>query len=95
MTRYAYVLIISGTTKSRSDVQKFLDTRPEIINWYANLPNAIFLISEKTATELHESLKPFLINDNYIILDVDTDRNGWMPKKTWDFLKGKKAPWEV
>lgn len=94
MTRYSYLLVINGITKNRAQVQVFLDSRPEILNWMATFPNAIFIVSEKSASEIGSILRPFLHPDHFILLDVDTDRAGWMSKKTWNFIYNKKASWE-
>ena len=94
MTRYSYLLVISGVSKNRVQVQNFLDNRVEILNWFANFQNAIFIISEKSALELTSILRPFLSPDHFILINTDTDRNGWMSKKAWDFIKEKKGSWE-
>jgi hypothetical protein len=91
MSRHSYLLVINGVRRSRAQVQGFLDTKLEILNWYSIFPNAIFIISEETASQLSDIIRPFVQPDHFIILNVDTDRNGWMPRKAWDFIKNKNA----
>jgi hypothetical protein len=56
------------------------------------LPNSFFVISGKSATEVSDVFRLFTKDKGrFIILDVNTDRNGWLPKKAWDFVRHPKA----
>ncbi|AFY61400.1 hypothetical protein Syn6312_2285 [Synechococcus sp. PCC 6312] len=94
--RYAYLLVFDTVIGSLQEVSKFLDKREDIFqNWMTVLPNSFFVISDKSAKELSEVFRTFT-NDqgSFIILDVKTDRNGWLPKKAWEFVRKPKAIWE-
>ena len=90
--KYAYLLVFDSTIGALEEVSKFLDFREDIFyNWITILPNSFFVISDKSATELTKVFREFTQDKGrFIILDVETDRNGWLPKKTWDFLNDPK-----
>ena len=85
-----YIIVFSNSVGARDDVKQFIDSRPEFINWYLCMSNAIFVRSNSTANQITEIFREFTRdNGRFIVLDVDTDRNGWLPKKAWEFLKTK------
>lgn len=95
MTKWAYILVFDHKVGTRDEVLKFLDSRQEILNWYACLPNAVFIISNLNANRLQAMFRQFAKDEGrFIIADMDTDSDGWLPKKAWDFIKAKKAHWE-
>ena len=96
MNRWAYILVFDDALGTRQEIQAFLDTKPEILNWYACMSNAIFIVSDKTAATLRTIISEFNAskNANFIILDVKTDRQGWLPKKAWDFMSNPKSIWD-
>jgi hypothetical protein len=96
MNRWAYILVFDDALGTRQEIQAFLNTRPEVLNWYACLSNAIFIVSNKTAKTLRQVISEFNAGKgaNFIILDVNTDREGWLPRKAWDFIHNLKASWE-
>ncbi|XHX76110.1 MAG: hypothetical protein RBJ76_16855 [Stenomitos frigidus ULC029] len=91
--RYAYLLVFDVTVGTLEEVSKFLDKREDVFqNWMTILPNSFFVISDKFATELSDVFRTFTKDKGrFIILDVNTDRNGWLPKKAWNFVKNPKA----
>ncbi len=97
MNRWAYILVFDDGLGTRKEIQDFLNTRSEVLNWYACMTNAIFIVSDKTATTLQRIISEFNANKgaNFIILDVATDRQGWLPKKAWEFISKPKATWET
>jgi hypothetical protein len=95
-TRWCYILVFDDALGTRKEIQNFLNTRPEVLNWYACMSNAIFIVSDQTASGLQRAISTFNQGKdaNFIILDVKTDRNGWLPKTAWEFLSNPKATWE-
>jgi hypothetical protein len=94
--KYAYLLVFDSAIGSLEVVSKFLDSREDVFyNWITILPNSFFVISDKSASELTTVFREFTQDKGrFIILDVETDRNGWLPKKTWEFLNDPKAIWQ-
>ena len=92
MTRWAYILVFDDGMGTRQQIQAYLNSRPEILNWYACMSNAIFIVSEETATTLQKIISEFNTNGaNFIVLDLKTDRNGWLPSRAWEFMKAPKG----
>ena len=96
MNRWAYILVFDDALGTRKEIQDFLNTRSEVLNWYACMSNAIFIVSDKTAATLQKLISEFNVEKNahFIVLDVNTDRQGWLPRKAWDFISNPKASWE-
>jgi hypothetical protein len=88
MNKWTYVLVFDDAAGTRREVLDFLDNRPEILDWYTCMSNAVFLISRKTASELGEIFKDISQGKSrFMILDANTDRNGWLPRQAWDFIR--------
>jgi hypothetical protein len=92
MNKWTYILVFDDAVGTRREVLDFLDRRPEILDWFTCLPNAVFIVSNKTANELASLFRSFTADKGrFVILDTDTDRNGWLPRKAWNFINGRKA----
>lgn len=91
--KWAYILVFDDALGTRKEIQEFLDKRPEVLNWYACMSNAIFLVSERTASGLQAIMKEFSVGKNarFVIVDANTDRDGWLPKAAWEFLRNPKG----
>jgi hypothetical protein len=93
MNRWAYILVFDDALGTRQEIQAFLNTRPEVLNWYACMSNAIFIVSDQTAATLQQAVSEFNAGKsaNFIVLDVKTDRQGWLPRSAWDFMSNPKS----
>lgn len=50
--------------------------------WFVKVPNGVH------AQAIYDRLKPALDdNDSLLIFDVGADRQGWLPKSFWEWLK--------
>jgi hypothetical protein len=92
LNRYAYLLVFDSNIGTEKEVSKFLDEREDIFqNWMTVLPNSFFIVSDKSAKEIADVFRSLTQNNGrFIVLDVETDRNGWLPKKAWEFIKNPK-----
>jgi len=85
-----YILVFGKAVGERKEVTDFLESRPEIISWYAPLSNAVFIRSEMTANALTKVFREFTRdNGRFIILDCETDKNGWLPENAWKFMRNE------
>ena len=85
-----YILVFSSSVGTREQVKEFIDSREEILTWYLCMSHAIFIRSNQDATGLQKIFKEFTRDrGRFIILDCQTDRNGWLPKNAWAFLRGE------
>ena len=84
---FAYVAIFSGLTVDEFTraIDRFDN---QIANWLTVLPQTVFIASPMNATALTEFLRKRVPGIKYLlVLDAHTDRNGWMPKSGWEFLR--------
>jgi hypothetical protein len=88
---WSYLLLFDDEAGSLDCVRRFIDTHPDILNWYHILPNSFFIVSERTADQLANIFRRFT-NDKgrFIILDTKSDRSGWLPLKAWQFMADPK-----
>lgn len=85
-----YILVFSDSVGTIDEVKEFIDSRDEITSWYYCMTNAIFLRSKKTANQLSDIFREYTEdNGRFLILDCETDRNGWLTKKAWKFMKNE------
>lgn len=85
-----YILVFSDDVGGRENVKNFIDSRSEIITWYLCMSNAIFIRSQLDADGLQKIFREFTKdNGRFIVLDCDTDRNGWLPRKAWQFMRNE------
>ena len=83
-----YIIVFSNPVGSRNEVKEFIDSRSEFKHWYVCMSNAIFVRSNKTAKQITEIFREFTEDSGrFIVLDVDTDRSGWLPKRAWAFMR--------
>ncbi len=81
----------------RLPLTQFLDSRPEVLNWFAVLSNAILIVSRGTATSLGQLMHNQFPSMWFIVTEIHpTEVNGWMNSQTWDFINSPKSSgrWE-
>jgi hypothetical protein len=92
MTKWAYVFIYDNNVGTREELKAFLDARPEILNWMYCMPNSFFLVSNKGASTLQDIFSTINKNNGrFLILDAETDKNGWLEEMYWKFLNSPKG----
>lgn len=62
----------------------------DIPNWMTVLPQTVFMISPHNAKKLSSILRKSTDVDRLLVLDAKTDRNGWLPSNSWEFLSNPK-----
>lgn len=92
--RRAYVLVYSADW-TKDQVRTYIDSLREIINWRTDLPNSFYLVSEKSADELATLFRSFTKDKGlFLISEVSANKQGWLPKDSWDMMNNKNAPGE-
>lgn len=93
------VFVISIATPfgrwSRQQLLEFLDTRPEIRNWYAVLPETVVIVSAENATKLAELIRDQFPAEFFLVSEVVrfpgfTSMDGRMNQPFWDFVNFPK-----
>ncbi|MBL4798971.1 MAG: hypothetical protein JKY50_16270 [Oleispira sp.] len=79
-------------TVSRESIQKYFDIRPEILNWFGVMPQAILV-----ATECSDSIVSSLLVEHFgqgiIFLITSADQyktQGYINKEVWEFINNPK-----
>lgn len=90
-----YLLVFHPSTQSRQEILNFLDTRSEVLNWFAWGDTGIFLISEESAYLLSNIIHEKFPNIIFVITLLPTGNyltvNGWLFKNNWDFINDPKS----
>ena len=86
-------------TGFRLPVTSFLDTRPEVLNWFLILENAILVVSREDASTLAHLVHQQFPGRWILVTEVAPDphkTNGWMNQKVWEFINNPKSSgrWE-
>jgi hypothetical protein len=89
MTWWCYALSFDESV-TRDEMTAALDRIESVGNWYTCLPHTIFVVSSATATELAPLIKRQSRARQFVLLDVDADRDGQLPKKAWEFMSKPK-----
>jgi hypothetical protein len=84
---YSYVIVFDGLTVP--EFTRAIDKLEKSIpNWYTVLPQTVFVVSPLDASKLSDRLREKIPQiRRLLVLDANTDRNGWLPQAAWSFLK--------
>jgi hypothetical protein len=87
--RKAYLLVYSNSLGTREKVKNVLDKTNKVIHWRYDLPNSFYLVSEFTASQISDVIRAKLGNGRFIITEISDNKQGWLPKASWDLIKTK------
>ncbi len=90
MERKAYLLVYSDVFVAREQMKEWANSEPAVITWRYDLPNSFYLISEKSAQELSDSLMKRFGKIRFLITEVSGNRQGYLPKDSWYLFRNKK-----
>lgn len=87
-----YFLHFNDSLGTREQITAHLDTNTrEIIDWYYCMTNTIFIVSNYTAKQLAEFLKPLDKKNvgRFVVIELNRDSEywGWLPDDAWEFIK--------
>jgi hypothetical protein len=89
--RKAYLIVYSDGTGGRSAIRDWCSSEPLILHWRYDMPHAFYLISEADAATLASSLTEHIgKRGRFLITEISSNRQGWLPKKTWQMLRTKQ-----
>lgn len=98
MNVYMLTFTSQSDVVSRQDVLDFLDTRREVLNWFAAMPFTIILVSRTTHDVLSEMLRVRFGNDiTFLLTQIQSHTiDGFINKPVWDFINNPKSSgrWE-
>ena len=89
--RKLYLFVYNDNLGDRQEVIRKLDGIEDIVDWRYDLPNCFYIVSEKTADQLTDSILDLykgVQGIRFFITEIPShNRQGWLPNSTWDFMK--------
>lgn len=94
MKTWAYLVIFDDELGTRTQVQEFLDSLPEVKDWYACIPHCVFFTSTATAGGIAEDIQERFGKGagRFMVVEVHSDRQGWLPKRAWKMFRNPEDP---
>ena len=93
MSSWAYHFAYSSQLGTRKAITEFLDSIPEVTFWYYCLPNCVFFTSTLSASDLSKRVySRFGQSAYFMIAEVHTDRQGWLPGQAWHMFQYPNNP---
>ena len=87
-----FLLSFNDSVVSRQVILNFLDTRREVLNWYAPLQGGVFIISNANAQTLAALVRQAFPNLFFVIAELPRGYNdGWLPADAWNFINDPKS----
>jgi hypothetical protein len=82
-----YLLVFNNPALKRQSVLDYFDTCHEVKNWFAFMPNAVVIISDKDAHSLQAMFSRKFSGTHHIVTEIPKgNNNGWLAKDVWDFI---------
>jgi hypothetical protein len=74
----------------RQELLQYLDTLPEVLNWFTALPGQVIMVSEQTPNEIGAKVRARFPNHFFTVSGI-SGIDGWMTKGFWDFVNNPKS----
>ena len=88
----AFILSYNDPRIPDQDMVDFLDSRPEVLNWFTFLPNTIFLTSSRDIEVLTKIIGRKFPSTFFLISEYNSKKaNGALTDEAWDFLNKPKS----
>lgn len=92
MPKQTYLLVYSHLAGTYEEVREFINSQPEIVDWFYCLPNSFLIVSELDAEALSDLFQKFTNKQaRYLILNTNTDRQGWLPNLAWAIMRNPRS----
>ena len=83
----AYIISFYQQEISDDELIEFLDDRDEILNWRKEIPNTIFVVSDKNARSLTKAIAEEFPDSSFVVAEyVPHNSDGLLDEETWEFL---------
>ena len=92
-----FMVVFNPAYQPRQALLDFLDTRREVLNWFAFLPAGVFVVSRMDAHELSVLIHEKFPATYLLVSEVNPETtNGWQSANAWDFINKPKSSgrWE-
>ena len=83
----AYIISFYQQEISDDELIEFLDARGEILNWRKDIPNTVFVVSDKNAQSLTKAISDEFPDSSFIVAEyVPYNSDGLLDGESWGFL---------
>jgi hypothetical protein len=87
-----FLVAFDSTQLSRQSLLDHLDTRPEVKNWFAFLPSAVVVLSDRTAFNVAACIRAGFPTQQFIVTEIPQGGNdGWLGKNVWEFINNPQS----
>ncbi len=83
---YIYLFVFSRFMGTADDVEQLLDRIDEIEDYRRLFSNCFLIRSDESASVLHQRIKESAPNRRFLISEVSSNRQGWLPRRLWEFI---------
>ncbi len=88
--RKSYLLVYSNSLGTRDQVKNCLSSIKEVLTWRFDMPNSFYIISENSADEIARSIRNTLGKGRFILTEISSNKQGWLPSESWYLINNKK-----
>lgn len=89
-SRRCFVIDFNPFSLGRRELLQYLDTRPDVLNWFTALPSQVIVVSEQTPYRIGALVRARFPNQFFTVSDF-AGIDGWMTKEFWDFVNNPKS----
>ena len=83
----AYIVSFYQQEISDDELVEFLDSRDEILNLHMEIPNTVFVVSNKNAQSLSRLIEKEFPESSFIVAEyVPYNSDGLLDEESWNFL---------
>ena len=83
----AYIVSFYQQEISDGELVEFLESRDEILNLHMEIPNTVFVVSNKNAQSLSRLIEKEFPESSFIVAEyVPYNSDGLLDEESWNFL---------
>lgn len=88
----SYVLVYTDQIGAQEEVKNVLNNMPSIKKWRYDMPNAFYVVSERSASDIAKQFESHLDYETgrFIILEYTENSQGRLTEKSWSLLNEKE-----
>jgi hypothetical protein len=84
---WCYLLTFDESASSHECMKRFIEDHDAILDWHSPMARSFILVAQKASSSLNKIIREHTKDKgHFIIVDLATDRNGWLAKASWDFI---------
>ena len=88
--RKSYILVFDKAAGTRNELTDVLTAMPEVVDWRAELPYAVFLVSESSANDLVKAIRSERPKGRIAVMEIGPNKQGWLSPEAWYLVNNKR-----